>query len=204
MLLLSDTCIIYCLTHPESAFWRKFTWQTRDLLFEFHELRYHDIIDSVHNSHCCCTLDQTIAHKKVFRGFFFQSHHHQIWERQLSVAREQMPHNSSRREKVRKNFLMEYHRVKSRMNKFIFALLFLCIANLASCAPHRRHRHRHRYHIQSFNETPQIEPKWWETNQEIQFLQEYLRIPSVHPDPDYGENLLNLKIDLTFIFQRKI
>lgn len=27
----------------------------------------------------------------------------------------------------------------------------------------------------------------WEKNEEIQILQEYLRIPSVHPNVDYGE-----------------
>lgn len=26
----------------------------------------------------------------------------------------------------------------------------------------------------------------WEANEEIQFFREYLRIPSVHPNPDYG------------------
>lgn len=30
----------------------------------------------------------------------------------------------------------------------------------------------------------------WTNNEEIQIFQEYLRIPSVHPDIDYGEILL--------------
>lgn len=28
----------------------------------------------------------------------------------------------------------------------------------------------------------------WESNEEIQILREYLRIPSVHPDVDYGKS----------------
>lgn len=28
----------------------------------------------------------------------------------------------------------------------------------------------------------------WENNEEIEIFREYLRIPSVHPDIDYGEN----------------
>jgi len=26
----------------------------------------------------------------------------------------------------------------------------------------------------------------WESDEEIQYFREYLRIPSVHPDPDYS------------------
>lgn len=29
----------------------------------------------------------------------------------------------------------------------------------------------------------------WESDEEIQYFREYLRIPSVHPNPDYGEFL---------------
>lgn len=31
----------------------------------------------------------------------------------------------------------------------------------------------------------------WSTNEEIRIFQEYLRIPSVHPDVDYGKNVLS-------------
>lgn len=30
-------------------------------------------------------------------------------------------------------------------------------------------------------------PNNWETNEEIQYFREYLRIPSVHPKPDYSK-----------------
>ena len=32
----------------------------------------------------------------------------------------------------------------------------------------------------------------WETNKEIQIFREYLRIPSVHPNVDYGKFYLQL------------
>lgn len=37
-------------------------------------------------------------------------------------------------------------------------------------------------------------PNKWEQNEEIQILREYLRIPSVHPDIDYG-NLMQIRLD---------
>lgn len=41
----------------------------------------------------------------------------------------------------------------------------------------------------------------WANNEEIQFFQEYLRIPSVHPDINYGKIIaLFLKIMKMFTF----
>lgn len=33
--------------------------------------------------------------------------------------------------------------------------------------------------------------KNWETDKEIDYFREYLRIPSVHPNPDYGQYIIN-------------
>lgn len=62
---------------------------------------------------------------------------------------------------------------------FLFVVLCLCIADMTSCAPKGTQ-----------NESLENASKWWETNEEIQILREYLKIPSVHPNPDYGEKFV--------------
>lgn len=48
---------------------------------------------------------------------------------------------------------------------------------------------------------PSEMPNKWEHNEEIQILQEYLRIPSVHPDIDYGNKRFILSPFVHFLFQ---
>ncbi|XP_055709779.1 aminoacylase-1-like [Phlebotomus papatasi] len=66
---------------------------------------------------------------------------------------------------------------------FLFVLLCLCIADMTSCAPK-----------DAPNDSLENSSKWWETNEEIQILREYLKIPSVHPNPDYGPCLDFIKL----------
>ncbi|XP_055694146.1 aminoacylase-1-like isoform X2 [Lutzomyia longipalpis] len=75
---------------------------------------------------------------------------------------------------------MEHHQLKFHHFWWLIVLVCHCEVTFgATRAPswfyHRFYQHYQR-HISD----------WWETNKEIQILQEYLRIPSVHPDPDYG------------------
>lgn len=71
--------------------------------------------------------------------------------------------------------------------------MFVCSVAIITCAiyfPYNLKLEEEEY--PQIVEQEQIHNEW-EDNEEIQIFREYLRIPSVHPDIDYGKLRINKK-----------